>query len=96
MVSKLRADNNRQEPEQDAMGDQAVLDLAASALFDDPDLLGLALVLLSMRTTCSIACGSSGRRLRSIRERDFGPIDSNNSVVLQVVLHHPRRRRNPA
>lgn len=73
MVSKLRAGNNRQEPEQDAMGDQAVLDLAASALLDDPELLGPSLVLLTGRS-CTPRCVVSTRP-HSMRERGYGPIE---------------------
>jgi hypothetical protein len=63
----------RQEPEQDATEDQA-LDLAASALLDDPELTGPALVLLSSRG-CSVSCGPVGRRPGSMRDRGFSPID---------------------
>ena len=59
MVSKLRSDAARRVPEPDAMEEQA-LDLAASALFDDPELIGPALVLLTARS-CSAAC-PMGRR----------------------------------
>jgi hypothetical protein len=74
MVSKLRSAAARPEPEPDATDDLAVLDLAASALFDDPELIGPALVLLTARS-CSAACGPVGRRPRSIRDRGYGPID---------------------
>ena len=74
MVSKLRSAAARQEPAEDATDDLAVLDLATSALFDDPELIGPTLVLLTARS-CSVACGPVGRRPRSIRDRGYGPID---------------------
>lgn len=74
MVSKLRAGNSRQEPEQDAMGDQAVFNLAVSALLGDPEFMGLALVLLAGRN-CAATCGSARRRPHSLRDRGYGPIE---------------------
>jgi hypothetical protein len=68
----LRRSQTGAEP--DATDDLAGLDLAASALFDDPELIGPALVLLTARN-CSAACGPVGPRPRSIRDRGYGPID---------------------
>jgi hypothetical protein len=61
MASKLGSAGARQKPAKDiALEDRAVLDLAASALFDDPILLGPALLLLAGRP-CASNCHSAPR-----------------------------------
>jgi hypothetical protein len=68
MTARAASDNA------DTTTEDQAFDLAASALFDDPELIGPALVLLTARS-CSVACGPVGRRPRSIRDRGYGPID---------------------